>query len=64
MSLDTFYNLQKHYIVNAVGSVYTSKQDAMLRECKEGPKLKLGRDARCVSPGHMAKYSSYSLMDL
>ena len=25
----------------------------MLRECKEGPKLKLGGDARCDSPGHM-----------
>ena len=50
--------------MNAVGNVYTSNQDAMLRECKEGPPLKLGGDAGCDSPGHMAKYSSYSLMDL
>ena len=64
MSLATYYNLQKHDIVNAVGKVYTSKQDSMLRECQQGPPLKLGGDARCDSPGHMAKYSSYSLMDL
>ena len=64
MSLATYYNLQKHYIVNAVGNVFTSKQDVMLQECKQQPPLKLGGDARCDSPGHMAKYSSYSLMDL
>ena len=64
MHLDTYYNLQRHYVVNAVGNVYTYNQDVMLRECKEGPPLKLGGDARCDSPGHMAKYSSYSLMDL
>ena len=28
--LATYYNMQKHYIVNAVGSVFTSKQDVML----------------------------------
>ena len=64
VSLATYFNLQKHYIVNAVGSVYSSRQDIMFQDCKEGPKLKLGGDARCDSPGHMAKYSSYSLMDL
>lgn len=26
--------------------------------------MKVGGDARCCSPGHSAKYGSYSLMDL
>ncbi|XP_055958272.1 uncharacterized protein LOC126827962 [Patella vulgata] len=36
---------------------------AAVREVK-GRNVKLGGDARCCSPGHTAKYGSYSLMDL
>lgn len=38
-------------------------QTAALQLC-EGRDVKVGGDARCCSPGHSAKYGSYSLMDL
>jgi hypothetical protein len=31
---------------------------------RNGNKVKLGGDARCYSPGHTAKYGSYSIMTI
>ena len=64
LCLDTYNNIQRHYLLKAVENVYAREQSGMLQARQQGPPLKLGGDARCDSPGHMAKYSSYSLMDL
>ena len=41
------------------------QQSSLLDSIKdEGKELILGGDGRCDSPGHSAKYGSYSLMDL
>jgi hypothetical protein len=59
----TYRYLQAYYLIPAVDTVWTSCQRNALQAC-EGRDVKLGGDARCSSPGHTAKYASYSLMDL
>lgn len=59
----TFRNIQCSYLIPAVRNVWMEYQTAALQLC-EGRDVKVGGDARCCSPGHSAKYGSYSLMDL
>ncbi|XP_052084466.1 uncharacterized protein LOC127721708 [Mytilus californianus] len=64
-SLRTYNYMQTAYLVPAVNSVWNRKQLELVDEIKDsGRSLKLGGDARCCSPGHTAKYGSYSVMDL
>ena len=61
----TFNYMQTAYVVPVINSVWEVKQLDLLTSIREaGQDLKLGRDARCCSPGHTAKYGSYSVMDL
>ena len=61
----TFMKHQKKYLHAAVERTYRQQQSSVLDSIKaEGKELILGRDGRCDSPGHSAKYGSYSLMDL
>ena len=62
ISTNTYYRLQKHYIIPAVNSVWMLTQAGLLEERRNRP-VKLAGDGRCCSPGHTAKYGSYSLMD-
>lgn len=61
----TFYNLQKLYLTPAITSVWRMHQSALIEGLKaNGSPLVLGGDGRCCSPGHTAKYGTYSMMDL
>ena len=61
----TFMKHQKKYLHAAVEKTYREQQSSLLDSIKnEGKELILGGDGRCDSPGHSAKYGSYSLMDL
>ena len=61
----TYHNIQQLYLVPAVERVWTSHQDALLARIKQEDRdVYVGGDARCCSPGHTAKYGSYSLLDL
>lgn len=61
----TFYNVQKLYLTPAITSVWRTHQSALIEDLKtKGSPLVLGGDGRCCSPGHTAKYGTYSLMDL
>ena len=56
---------QKEYLHPAVEMTYGRQQRALLDEVKaQGKELTLGGDGRCDSPGHSAKYGSYTLLDL
>lgn len=45
--------------------VWQKNQQEMFDSLRErGLPVKLGGDARCCSPGHTAKFGSYSLMNL
>ncbi|XP_064630855.1 uncharacterized protein LOC135497260 isoform X2 [Lineus longissimus] len=62
ISRRTFYTIQGLYLIPSVFAVWQRKQDGMFKERKR-KQLSLSGDARCCSPGHTAKYGSYSLMD-
>ena len=57
-------NHQKKYLHTAVQRTYQQQQSTLLNNIKaEGRELIVGGDGRCDSPGHSAKYGTYSLMD-
>ena len=62
----TYSSIQYGYLVPVIRSVWNFKQTVLIDEIKENDsgKVKLGGDARCCSPGHTAKYGSYSVMNL
>ena len=65
MSLSTYNSIQSAYLTPTILSVWNTHQQAMVEEIKRsGRVLRLAGDMRCCTPGHTAKYGSYSLMDL
>ena len=61
----TFSRMQRAYVLPAIRNVWKVSQHSLLESLSGmGKKLTVGGDARCCSPGHSAKYSSYSVMDL
>jgi hypothetical protein len=61
---DTFYSIKKTQLWPVVQHQWQEEQKcvtAMLRKRKS--KIVLSGDSRCDSPGHNAKYGSYSLKD-
>lgn len=61
----TFHNIQQCYLVPAVERVWKAHQDSLFGSIRrDNTPVIAGGDARCCSPGHTAKYGSYSLMDL
>ena len=59
----TYSNLQYAYLVPSVLRTWDIHQADMLSDL-QGETLSLGGDARCDSPGHSAKFGSYTLMNL
>ena len=57
-----FYGLQREYVYPVVLTTYVRQQEAVV-EYLRGNQLHLSGDGRCDSPGHSAKYATYSLMD-
>lgn len=65
ISLRTFFNHQLRYLQPAIYSVWKSHQSFLLDELKrEKRKLIIGGDGRADSPGHCAKFGSYSVLEL
>ena len=61
----TFYYHQSSYLQPAILSVWETKQQKLLTECRSrGTPLSIGGDGRADSPGHSAKYGSYGIIDL
>lgn len=64
ISLTTFFRHQSACLFPAVRQVYEQHQNSLLAELKEKGDLTVAGDGRADSPGHSAKYGSYSLIDL
>jgi hypothetical protein len=63
MTHRTYLSIQRFYLLPSVYQVWSAQQRLLIAALKMLP-ARLGGDARCDSPGHNAKYGSYSLMDL
>ena len=57
----TLYALQNKYIYGAVNNIYKEYRSRIFNQhC--GSSLRLSGDGRCDSPGHTAKYGTYSVI--
>ena len=62
---NSFFRHQSTYLQPAIRSVWERHQDVLLSVFREkGESLVVAGDGRADSPGHSAKYGSYSLIEL
>ncbi|KAK3100232.1 hypothetical protein FSP39_016728 [Pinctada imbricata] len=61
----TFFLMQKMYLVPTIESVFKTQQVDLIQDIliRNRP-VRIGGDGRCCSPGHTAKFGSYTVMDL
>lgn len=60
----TFYRHQLRFLHPSIMALWQHEQTQLLdRLLESGDKLIVGGDGRCDSPGHSAKYGSYTIMD-
>ena len=65
ISRNSFFRQQSRYLQPAIHSVWTTQQQVLLtRFINEQKPLVLAGDGRSDSPGHCAKYGSYSVIEL
>ena len=63
LSKTSYYAIQKRYLTGIVNKNYIKMSKSILEEVKEKGPCYLSRNGRCDSPGHNAKYLTYSFMD-
>ena len=64
-SMSTLMSVQANYIQPAIQSVWSVEQKKFFSDLKsKGLSLIIGGDARADSPGHSAKYGSYTVMEM
>ncbi|XP_056467733.1 uncharacterized protein LOC130406660 [Gadus chalcogrammus] len=61
---DTFRRHARMFIEPAMVHKWNHSQNVMLQQLSEERKVILGGDMRADSPGHCAKFGSYTMMDL
>lgn len=62
ISSSSFFDIQKKVLFPVVDKAWKD-QENLLKEIKKSPKLDICGDGRCDSPGHCAKYGTYTVMD-
>ena len=58
----TFYNIQNMYLFPVINEAWQAEQNSVFSEL-EIEDLWLSGDGRCDSPGHSAKYGTYTMID-
>ncbi|XP_046863251.1 uncharacterized protein LOC124456997 [Xenia sp. Carnegie-2017] len=58
-----FYKVQDEIVFPVINSTYEKQQNNLLQIIKEAKAINLCGDGRSDSPGHNAKYGTYTLMD-
>ena len=58
----TFYNIQDRYLFPVINEVWEGEQRSLFAALS-GKELWLSGDGRCDSPGHSAKYGTYTMID-
>ena len=65
ISPGTFFRHQRQYLQPAISTISKSEQFALLSQLREQKKkLALSGDGRADSPGHSAKYGSYTVIEM
>ena len=65
ISLPTFFRHQSAYLQPTINFIWLRDQEKLLSTLKKNKvKLQVGGDGRADSPGHSAKYGTYSLIEL
>ncbi|XP_070412241.1 uncharacterized protein [Nothobranchius furzeri] len=64
LSKQTFYRHQAKLLIPTVSWQWQLEQADIIQEATESGPVTLGGDMRADSPGHSAKYGSYTMMDL
>ncbi|XP_062600016.1 uncharacterized protein LOC134261608 isoform X2 [Saccostrea cucullata] len=65
ISVRTFMNHQQHYLHPTILSVWKNHQNQYVQQIQDsGQPVRLGGDGRADTPGHCAKFGSYTAMDL
>lgn len=65
VSVRTHYNHMTSYLQPTIFSFWKDQQSGMLQNHHaQGGQLALGGDMRAATPGHCAKYGSYTMMEL
>ncbi|XP_049513513.1 uncharacterized protein LOC119431126 isoform X2 [Dermacentor silvarum] len=59
----THFRVQNAFLISAVTKVWTHQQNVLFDEAIGRP-LRVAGDGRADSPGHSAKYGTYSLLDI
>ena len=59
----TFYQLQKDFVTPVVHKSWEEERERMVTEITEKNIVILAGDGRCDSPGHSAKYCTYTFLD-
>lgn len=63
ISTDTYFRHQRDYLLATVSSVYELKHTALISSLSN-QHLVLAGDGRADSPGHSAKYGTYSILEM
>ena len=58
-----YYKTQKTILFPVVEQTWIKSQSALLKQMKQSSSVDVCGDGRCDSPGHSAKYGTYTLMD-
>ena len=58
-----FYDFQKKYLAGVVNEAYIKENDILIESLLLRKSCCLSGDGRCDSPGHSAKYLTYSMLD-
>uniref|UniRef100_A0A672G4W7 THAP-type domain-containing protein n=1 Tax=Salarias fasciatus TaxID=181472 RepID=A0A672G4W7_SALFA len=63
ISEDTYAALRKKHVFPVINKTWIAEQEAVLSEIKSQEEVVLCGDGRCDSPGHSAKYCTYTFLD-
>ena len=65
ITLTTFFRHQRRYLQPAISSIWERQQLSLISSLKDQiKKLSLSGDGRADSPGHCAKYGSYTVLEM
>ena len=62
---DCYYTLREKYVFPVIDSYWQTEQNRVFNSLKDrGEPVILAGDGRCDSPGHSAKYGTYTMLDV